>query len=142
MAAGIPREREIEVIMDPPEIFDVKGNPMSDSALSFRFRIPPADTVGSVIISTRKSGNIIGELNPRGSSRGQAYSVTADDKGVFVYDTVLPGTYNFRYFIDSDSNGVWTPGVINPFIPAEWFFYHKDSIDVRARWETDVGQVD
>jgi hypothetical protein len=141
-AAGIPREREIEVFMDPPGIFDVHGNPMTDSALSFRFRIPPADTVGTVIISTRKSGNIIGELNPRGSSRGEVYFVHADNKGIFNYNTVLPGTYDFRYFDDSDSNGVWTPGAINPFIPAEWFYYHKDSIDVRSRWETDVGQVD
>jgi hypothetical protein len=142
VATGIPRERRIEVTLNPAGILDIHGNSMTDSALSINFRIPPADTVGSVIIGTHKLGNIKGELNPRGSVGGQIYTAHADNRGIFNFTAVLPGTYDFRYFDDSDSNDVWTPGVIDPFVPAEWFYFHKDSIDVRARWETDIGIID
>ncbi|UCC81047.1 MAG: Ig-like domain-containing protein [Candidatus Zixiibacteriota bacterium] len=138
---GIPREKLIEVHLSPGDIYDVAGNSMKDSTLSFWFRITPADTVGSVTIKTGKSGNIIGELFSRDAGK-ESYFVNVDEKGVFAFNSVLPGTYYFRYFIDSDSNGIWTGGVINPFMPAEWFFYNKDSIDVRARWTTDFGQMD
>jgi len=138
---GIPREKDIEVNLNPGEIYDVAGNPMKDSSLSFGFRIAPADTVGSVTIETGRRGNIIGELYPK-EARKESYSMNADKNGVFNFNTVLPGTYYFRYFNDADSNGVWTPGVINPFKPAEWFFYQKDSIDVRARWTTELGRID
>ncbi|UCE66452.1 MAG: Ig-like domain-containing protein [Candidatus Zixiibacteriota bacterium] len=138
---GIPREKEIEVRLDPGKIYDVGGNPMKDSTLSFRFRMAPADTVGSVSIETGKPGNMIGELYSKGTGK-ESFSTNADENGVFNFNSVLPGTYYFRYFDDADSNGIWTPGVINPFVTAEWFFYHRDSIDVRARWTTDLGQID
>jgi len=140
--AGVPRERDIEVVLDPPNIYDVHGNQMTDSVLAFAIRFPPADTAGSVIIVTGRSGNMMGELGPWGSARGEVYNVNADNNGRFDFNAVLPGTYYFRYFDDSDSNGVWTPGAVNPFVPAEWFYYYKDSIDVRARWETDIGKID
>jgi hypothetical protein len=138
---GIPREKEIDVYLDPGGIRDVAGNPMRDSTLSINFRLAPADTVGFVTIKTGKRGNLIGELYPKGPGK-ETYSISADKDGFFGFDAVLPGTYYFRYFDDADSNKTWTPGVINPFKPAEWFFYRSDSIDVRARWTTDLGQID
>ncbi len=138
---GIPREKLIEVRLNPADIYDVAGNSMRDSTLSIWFRITPADTVGSVTIKTGKSGKIIGELYSKDTGKESSF-VNVDEKGLFAFNSVLPGIYYFRYFIDADSNGIWTGGVINPFAPAEWFFYHKDSIDVRARWTTDLGQID
>lgn len=138
---GIPREKFIEVRLNPGAIHDVAGNSMEDSALSFWFRIAPADTVGTVTLKTGKTGNIIGELYSKVAGKESSF-LNVDENGVFIFDSVLPGTYYFRYFIDADSNGIWTPGMVNPFKPAEWFYYHADSIDVRARWTTDLGQID
>jgi len=138
---GIPREKEIDVRLDPEKVYDVAGNPMVDSVLSFNFRIPPGDTVGTVTIMTGKQGNFIGELYPKEVNK-EMYSINADNNGIFNFNAVMPGTYYFRYFDDADSNKTWTPGVINPFEPAEWFFYRSDSIDVRARWTTDLGRMD
>ena len=138
---GIPREKEIEVRLDPEKIYDVAGNPMKDSVLAFWFRLAPADTIGSVTIKPGKPGNMAGELYSQKTGK-ESYSTNADINGVFNFSSVMPGTYYFRYFNDADSNGIWTPGVINPFVTSEWFFYHKDSIDVRARWTTDLGRID
>lgn len=138
---GIPREKLIEVRLNPGAVYDVAGNSMEDSALSFWFRIAPADTVGTVTVKTGKSGNIIGELYSKVAGKESSF-LNVDENGVFTFESILPGTYYFRYFIDADSNGIWTPGTVSPFRPAEWFYYHADSIDVRARWTTDLGQID
>ena len=137
----MPREKNIDVVLDPPNIVDVAGNPMTDSVLSFSFRIAPADTVGNVIITTGSSGNLFGELIARESS-SLSYRGYADQSGSFKFDTVMPGVYNFHYFDDADSNGIWSQGDIVPFKPAERFYFYADSIDVRSRWTTDVGKID
>jgi hypothetical protein len=137
----IPREKKIEVVLNPAGIFDIAGNPMADSSLSFGFRITPADTVGSVVIKTGKSGNVVGELSPKAGGN-PSYREHSDDLGVFNFNSVFPGVYFFRYFEDSDSNGIWSPGIIVPFEPAEWFYFYRDSIDVRSRWTTELGRID
>jgi hypothetical protein len=139
--SGIPREKDITVLLTESGIHDVAGNSMGDSTLTVRFRIAPVDTVGTVLVKTDKSGNLVGELS---SDRGgtDLYSVKLGDTGAFEFDSVLPGTYYFRYFNDVDSNGVWTPGIIDPFNPAEPFYYRLDSLDVRSRWTTEVESFD
>jgi len=138
---GIPREKPIIVTLAPQSISDLAGNPMTDSILSFAFLIPPEDTIGFVTARTSKMGAIIGELYSR-QRRGEQYLAKAENGGNFKYDVVLPGAYYFRYFNDLDSNGVWSPGVISPFQPAEWYAFLRDSINVRSRWTTELGLID
>ena len=135
--AGIPREKNIDVMIAEEKIHDIADNAMGDSVLSLDFIIAPKDTVGIVIINVHKTGNLAGELLPDGSNRDNM-NASADNKGIFTFDNVLPGNYYFRYYDDADSNGIWSSGRIDPFEPAEWFYYYRDSLDVRSRWTTTI----
>ncbi len=141
VSTKIPREKPIRITLIPSEIYDIAGNPMPDSELSFSFRIPPADTVGFVKARTVRKGNMIGELYSR-QSRGGQYVEKSDGEGNFNYNIVFPGIFYFRYYDDSDSNGIWSSGLITPFQPAEWFGFLTDSVTVRSRWTTDLDQID
>ena len=139
----IPRQREIEVTLDPAGVLDIANNPMPDSIVSFSFRLPPVDTIGYVTASVERPGAapVIGILRPQNRG-GNVYGSSSDKSGNISFDAVLPGSYRFEYFEDSDGDGRWSPGVIEPFKPAERFSFLADSISVRSRWTTDIGKIE
>ncbi len=138
----IPRERKIHLVLSPKKIIDIFQNPMADSALAYSFRLPPADTAGSVVASleTGQIGNINGLLSQYGREE-EPYQGRFDPSGQLNLDFIMPGIYRFEFFDDSDSNGQWSPGDISPFRPAERFSFLADTIKVRSRWSTDIGAV-
>lgn len=50
-------------------------------------------------------------------------------------ENILPGEYTFRYFRDSNSNGVWDPIDFKNQLPNENIHYQKEKVNVRANWE-------
>lgn len=143
ITGGIPRGREIEVNLDPAGIFDIADNSMPDSAIAFSFRLPPADTIGYVTASVDRPGPapVIGILRPQNRG-GNVYESSSDKSGNISFEDVLPGSYRFEYFEDSDGDGRWSPGVIVPFEPAERFSFLADSVSVRSRWTTEIGRIE
>jgi uncharacterized protein (DUF2141 family) len=143
IAGRIPRQRGIDVTLDPASVLDVADNPMPDSVVALWFRLPPADTVGYVTASVARPGAapVIGILKPLSRS-GNIYEFAADESGAIFFDAVLPGSYQFEYFEDLDGDGKWSPGVIEPFRPAERFSFLADSVSVRSRWTTDIGEIE
>jgi hypothetical protein len=141
-SAGIPRQRKINVTLSPERITDIFQNRIPDSSLGFSFRLPPADTVGSVTVTTDsgQTNNMIGMLTQYGRG-GDTYKGRFDSQGKLTLNSIMPGVYRFEFFADSDSNGEWSPGAISPFNPAERFSFLADSVKVRSRWSTDIGAV-
>ncbi len=139
----IPREKRIEVILDPEKVTDIFRNPMPDSILRFSFRLPPADTAGAVAaeIMANKAQKIVGVLRQRAKG-GLEYRAKFDERGKFELPAVMPGNYRFEFFEDANGDGEWSPGMISPFVPAEKFSFLADTLIIRSRWTTDVGTVD
>ena len=139
----IPRERVVRVILAPRQIRDSFNNAMRDSILTFSFRLPPDDTVGTV--NARIEGNdikgpLIGIIIGL-EKQGRTYSSVADKSGKLTIESIMPGNYRFEFFEDADSNGEWSPGVVSPFVLAERFSFLPDTLKVRSRWSTDIGTV-
>ena len=140
-AAGIPRERSITIAIDPKRVLDIAGNPMPESSLAVSFRLPPADTVGSVVAEISPARpDIVGVLASLDLG-GEQYQGKFSKAGFFDAAAVIPGNYRFEFFEDTDGDGEWSPGVISPFRPAERFSFLADTIMVRSRWTTEVGTV-
>jgi len=72
---------------------------------------------------------------------GETYQSRFNKEGMLDLSSIIPGNYRFEYFVDSDSNGEWSPGIVSPFKPAEWFSVMPETLIVRSRWTTDVGTV-
>ena len=59
-------------------------------------------------------------------------------EGPGSYELPVPGgRYTVCAFRDRDGDGRWSPGRPEPFLPAERFGVHPDTVDVRARWRTE-----
>ncbi len=55
---------------------------------------------------------------------------------MFTFPRVVEGKYGLDAFIDSDSNGRYSPGTARPLTAPEPFVRYLDTLRVRARWET------
>ena len=55
----------------------------------------------------------------------------------FQFNDVEPGKYTFRVLIDSNNNGVWSPGNILKDKQAEPIWFFSEIFDLRANWEVD-----
>jgi hypothetical protein len=139
---GLPREKNIRIVLNPKKITDTSQNPLPESSLIISFRLPPKDTIGTVTASLEsgQSGNIIGVLSQYVKG-GAAYQANFNQEGRLIMTSVMPGSYRFEFFDDTDSNGEWSPGMVVPFKPAEQFSYLPDTIVVRSRWSTEIGSV-
>jgi hypothetical protein len=137
----VSREREITVELNPSRILDISRNRTPDSIITFLFRLPPADTVGTVTASIEPggAGYYIGILAPM--SRGETYQAQFDASGKMTMSAVMPGNYRFEFFEDADSNSKWSSGSIIPLKFPEPFSFLPDTIQVRSRWEMDIGTV-
>ncbi|MEE8417349.1 MAG: Ig-like domain-containing protein, partial [candidate division Zixibacteria bacterium] len=93
ITGGIPRQREIELTLDPHAVFDIADNSMPDSAIAFSFRLPPADTIGYVTASVGQAGAapVIGILRPQNRG-GNVYESSSDKSGDISFDAVIPGS--------------------------------------------------
>jgi hypothetical protein len=134
----LPRQRQIQVRLDPARILDIAGNAMRDSNVVVNFRLPPADTVGSVLAEMSPVVTpAVGSLVPIGAG-GDSYKRNFNQAGVLFFEAVMPGNYRLECFEDADNSGEWSPGMIFPFKPAERFSFLPDTLVVRSRWTTDI----
>lgn len=64
------------------------------------------------------------------------YTTGTDSAGSFLVSGLPAGSYRLRAFADVDSSGIWDPGLLMPYRPAEGVAWHTEAVRVRSRWET------
>ncbi len=82
--------------------------------------------------------NVVVVLDATGRKK-QRYSTAMQKDKSFNFERVLPGKYLIWCFIDSDNNGKYNFGSVEPFEFSEQFFSYPDTLELKARWP--VGDV-
>jgi hypothetical protein len=116
----------------------ITGRPMADSTFCIAFTTGKAGSFGSV------TGNFAGDslggiphiLLREMKEGGTERRTIADSTGAFTFTRVPEGQYKLEAFIDLDSNGRYSPGSARPLLAPEPLIRYKDTLRVRARWET------
>ena len=70
-------------------------------------------------------------------SEGRRRAVVAPGDTLFLLENLIPGRYRVSGFLDVDGNGEWAPGAPAPYMPAEPVTQAADTVEVRARWESE-----
>ncbi|MDX1741723.1 MAG: Ig-like domain-containing protein, partial [Rhodothermales bacterium] len=104
-------------------------------------------------LSNRELGGIVGviaDVPPEQEIFVEAF-MTGDDlaarssrrnpDGTFSIGQLREGSYTLRMTQDTNGNGRWDGGSIDPYAPAERAFWASDSVRVRPRWDTDVDTI-
>jgi hypothetical protein len=93
---------------------------------------------GEIIDQQEDAG---GRLFLNAKSEKNTYQLILEQPGTYRFENILPGIYTISGFRDADSNAVYSFGKINPFVPAERFFFNPDSIKVRSRWPNEGNKI-
>ena len=119
-------------------IRDRSGNQVADSMTSYRFSTLSEDSLGSIAgtidveIPGRESDPVVLILQDVKRKSKYRWSMASRQ---FQFD-VPAGKYLLSGFVDSDRDGIRSPGGLSPFRLAELTANYPDTIFVRARFET------
>ena len=118
---------------------DLYGNTPADT--SIMFTTINTDTLGSIAGTvvdpdTGAEGGVFVDARLLGEGM-QKYVTRPDSAGNFIFNNVLPGMYLLSVFRDRDSSGSYSFGKVFPYVPAERFAAHPDTIVVKSRWTND-----
>lgn len=128
---------EIEVAPDVRQF--ALSVPVADSVQTRRYRRPAPRETGE--LSGRVSGTeeaVIVEAVP---ASGAPFRTTTGADGAFRFSGLPPGDYRLRLVVDADGDGAWTGGSLAPYAPPETVAFSDAAQTVRARFETDAGEI-
>ena len=131
---------DYQIKIDLSKVKDAAGN-FVDSVYTYKF-----STINSLQFSGAK-GKVNSELPPSYifvalknlDEKKKNYKQKVDSTYQFNFERVVPGSYLIWSFIDSDSNGVYSFGKVNPFENSEEFVFYPDTLNLKARWP--VGDI-
>jgi len=124
------------VRIKPDSVFDCAGNALPDTG--WGFRTLNVDTLGAL------AGTV---SDPDSLARGAVYvsvfptsvpeakrTLRLDGPGPFEIARLFPGRYRLEAFRDEDGDGRYSHGSPWPYVPAERFVVHPDTLAVRSGW--------
>ncbi len=127
----------VRLIGNRERLLDIGGNVLSEP-ISFVFSVMDTAALGHISGTTSSPDMVIWvEGLTHDFFREQVLQDTT-----FSLTNLLPGTYRISGFLDRDRNGQWMSGQVHPFVPAEPLIVQADTVEVRARWETEAGKLE
>ncbi len=127
----------IRLIGNRERLLDIGGNVLSEP-ISFVFSVMDTAALGHISGTTSSLDMVIWvEGLTHDFFREQVLQDTT-----FSLTNLLPGTYRISGYLDRDRNGQWMSGQVHPFVPAEPLIVQADTVEVRARWETEAGKLE
>jgi len=123
-------------------ISDLSGNRGRDTLRVVLMRVPP-DSLGELTgtvtdSSATESAKIIIQARPlRGEAR---FETSLPGPGPWGLPNLPAGGYTLFAWHDRDEDGLWSPGGVLPFRPAERWTA-SDTVYVRARWTVPGGSL-
>jgi len=132
---------QYNMAIDGTKIVDMQGNRMSDSVVTYKYTTASADTLG--LISGRivniPGADIIVMAYPQ---KGDTATTKITENGSFSFPKLFPSTYYLSAYWDVNRNNQFDAGHVKPIIFSELMAIYEDTVVVRSRWETDIGQFD
>ena len=111
-----------------------------DSVYCYAFTTGIADRYG-IIAGTVRSEDSTGHFRVRvretGKKEGLTRETAADSSRAYRFPRLPEGSYVLDAFKDENRNARYDPGQAFPYRPPEPFGVLRDTIRVRARWETN-----
>ena len=122
------------------KIADLWGNPFADTSFKLGFITVDPDTLsslsGTVENLSQNKREIIIDLKKLEKPE-LSYEKKLKESGDFKFESVFPGKYNLKAYLDLNGNGILDLGKPLPFEPAEPEIFYPDTLNLRPRWETE-----
>jgi hypothetical protein len=130
-----------KVKLNEKNTFDLQSRQMGDSVVTYEFKTVSSDTLGEITgkIINAPGDNIIVLALP---IKGDTVSCPMGADHSFRFDRIYPTTYYINAYWDINRNDKLDPGGVLPLKYSEPVAIYNDTVVVRPRWETDIGQLE
>ncbi len=118
----------------------ITGRSLADSLYCLTFTTAKSSPVGAVsgAVIVGDSLRMPATVHLRGTQKGAGSRIlVTDSTGSFRFNRVPEGSYVLDVYLDLDGDGRYSPGRRRPLHAPEPFVTTRDTIRVRARWDTD-----
>lgn len=122
------------------KIADLWGNPFADTSFKPVFSTLDPDTLSSISGTVENLSQSKGEIviNLKKLEKPElGYEKRLKEPGDFKFESVFPGKYNLKAYLDLNGNGILDLGKPLPFEPTEPEIFYPDTLNLRPRWETE-----
>ena len=130
-----PDTMEVVATIDSTLLADRQGNPAKAGIYKWRFRPLGEESLGAIEGRTESSLSSLPDYWIEAQEIGKSRSTRIRMSGPGQFTLNLPaGRWQLGGFIDSDGDGRWSPGSLEPFATPELRAAPSDTLDVRARF--------
>lgn len=123
-----------------PGVYTVRA----DSSAARRVTVLGPDALGSVVGRVADAAGrrvVVEAASERQAFGADVRRVVAGTDGRFEIPGLRPGPVRLRIFADTNGDGHWTGGRLAPYVAPEPLVFVAEPAAVRARWETDAGDL-
>jgi Bacterial Ig-like domain len=119
-------------------VVDLAGNTLRDSLLTYKYAWLPEDSLGflSGFVTAPDPEAPIHLSFQDVHNLHQRMTLTVPGSGEFTMNDLPAGLWKIQGWQDVSRTVRWFAGTAVPFVPSDPVFVSRDTIDVRARWET------
>ena len=124
--------QQYDIILHKGAVKGLKNSVNDSTKLSFYTK--DKSTLASLKINVEiEDSHYFIELLKNGKALEKIYSGTP-----LYFEKLLPATYELRLVIDSNNNGIWTPGNYFENLLPEKVYYYSEELNLRANWELEI----
>lgn len=119
----------------------VYGRNLKDSIKTIFFKTSDYQGFGNLLISCKNEVSGLIAQVAKMEKESAHYRTVVDSSGTFIMKKIVEGNYSLFIYKDSDSNGAYSYGGIDPYNASEGFYSYPDTIKVRANWDLELDQI-
>ncbi|MGN0032708.1 MAG: Ig-like domain-containing protein [Candidatus Limimorpha sp.] len=132
-------EGEYKIIVPDSVFYGLSGR--TNDTVRVNFKVGELSQYGNIFVPLEFADNvpqIIVELTNDKDKTIDKQIVTEPQKLSFLY--LEPGKYKLKATIDSDGNGIWSPGNLERGLQPEKVILFDDVLELRANWDINLDE--
>lgn len=132
-------EKSYQIIFPDSTFFGFSG--LTNDTTKLRFNVQEESLFGNIYIMVEKPESVpqlIIELLDAKDHVVDTQIINQTQELAFEY--LDPGKYKLKAILDTDANGVWSPGNFKKKLQPEKVVYYDGTLEVRANWDIDLDE--
>ena len=128
----ITLNKNIQLYAKKGAFISIENDTIPDVLEIFNFNQNKDGGILNLSLTTIEKSYFIEIINPKYKT---VYKYTADSKHSF---TIKPGNYGIRILVDTNNDGIWSPGNLLKDIPPERVFVYSEFTNLRSNWDVNI----
>lgn len=123
----------LQLFFGTGSFYSADNDTSTTTGYNYKFTVPEENGIQQINIQTNYSSYIVQLLK-------ENFDLVRETKNQksFKLKNISPGKYKIRILIDTNNDGIWSPGNMQKQIEPEPVYIYPELLIIRADWETSI----